>query len=77
MRHPIRHLVPVAVLATVLALVAGCGGGNGVSELPKAQPPTTSPTPVDPDVTVAGVDATDLDVSNAAGSSPGVNLSFA
>ncbi len=77
MRHPIRHLVPVAVLATVLALVAGCGGGNGVSELPKAQPPTTSPTPVDPDVTVAGIDPTDLDVSNAAGSSPGVNLSFA
>ena len=77
MRHPIRHLVPVAVLATVLALVAGCGGGNGVSELPKAKPPTTSPTPTDPDVAVAGVDSSDLDVSNAAGSSPGVNLSFA
>jgi hypothetical protein len=76
MRHPTRHLVPVAVLVTVLGLVAGCGG-NGVSELPKAKAPSASPTPVDPDVSVAGIDPSDLDVSNVAGSSPGVNLSFA
>src|SRR3954469_8844972 len=76
MRHPIRHLVPVAILAIVLALVAGCGGG-GVSALPKAQAPSSSPTPVDTGVVVEGVDATDLDVSDTAGSSPGVNLSFA
>jgi hypothetical protein len=68
--------VPVAVLVTVLALLAGCGG-NGVSQLPKAQAPSSSPTPVDPDVSVAGIDPSDLDVSNVAGSSPGVNLSFA
>ena len=75
-RHPKRHLVPVAVLVTVMALVAGCGG-NGVSQLPKAQPPSSSPTPTDPGVTVAGIDPTELDVSQATGTSPGVNLSFA
>ena len=76
MRHPTRQLVPVAVLMTVLALVAGCGG-NGVSQLPKAQPPSSTPTPTDPGVAVAGIDASDLDVTDATGSSPGVNLSFA
>jgi hypothetical protein len=76
MRHPTRHLAPFAVLVTVLALVAGCGG-NGASELPKAQAPSSSPTPVDPDVKVAGIDPSDVDVTNVAGSSPGVNLSFA
>lgn len=75
-RHPLRRLVPVAVLTTVMALVAGCGG-NGVSELPKAQPPSTSPTPTDPDVSVEGIDPSDLDVTDTTGSSPGVNLSFA
>src|SRR4051812_41121678 len=76
MRHPIRLLAPVAVLATVLALVAGCGT-NGVSALPKAQPPTTSPTPTDPSVAATGIDSSDLEVTDTVGSSPGVNLSFA
>jgi hypothetical protein len=77
MRHPTRHPVLVALLVTAFALVtAGCGG-NGVSQLPKAQAPSSSPTPTDPDVAVAGVDPEDLDVTDTTGSSPGANLSFA
>jgi hypothetical protein len=60
----------------VLALLAGCGG-NGVSQLPKAQPPSSSPTPTDPGVAVTGIDASDLSVTDATGSSLGVSLSFA
>jgi hypothetical protein len=77
MRHPTRHPVLIALLVTVFALVtAGCGGDN-TSELPKAQPPTTSPTPTDPSVAVDGIDPADLEVTDATGSAPGVNLSFA
>jgi hypothetical protein len=75
MRHPRRHRMLIAFLVVVFALVAGCGGGS--APLPKAQPPTTSPTPVDPGVTVLGLDASDLDVSDTPGISPGSNLSFA
>ena len=77
MRHPTRHPVLIALLVVVFALVtAGCGESD-VSKLPKAEPPTTSPTPVDPQVVIDGVDSQDLQVSSMTGSAPGVNLSFA
>jgi hypothetical protein len=77
MRYPTRQLAPVAVLMTVLALLAGCGAGNGVSALPKAPPPSSSPTPTDPGVSITGIDPSELSVTDATGTSPGVNLSFA
>ena len=77
MRHPTRHPVLVALLVTAFLLVTvGCGQSD-VSKLPKAQAPSSSPTPVDPSVVVDGIDAEDLEVSDMTGSSPGVNLSFA
>jgi len=75
MRHPTRHPVLVALLVTAFALVtAGCGG---TTELPKAKPPSSSPTPVDPSVVIEGVEPEDMVVTDATGTSPGVNLSFA
>ena len=77
MRHPTRHPVLAALLVLAFALVtAGCGG-NGVSQLPLAQPPSSSPSPTDPPVAVTGVDPQDLDVTDTTATSPGANLSFA
>ena len=77
MRHPTRHPVLVVLLVTAFLLVtAGCGQSD-VSKLPKAQAPSSTPTPVEPSVAIDGIDAEDLDVSDMTGSAPGVNLSFA
>ncbi len=74
MRHPSRHRVLIALLVVAFA-VTGCGGG--ANPLPKAQPPTSSPSPTDPGVAVLGLDPSDLDVSDSPGVSPGTSLSFA
>jgi hypothetical protein len=42
-----------------------------------AEPPSSSPTPTDPGVAVAGLDPADLDVTDAPAVSPGASLSFA
>jgi hypothetical protein len=75
MGHPSRHRVLVALLMALFVLVTGCGGGT--QELPKAQPPSTSPSPIDPGVKVVGLDPTELDVTDTTGVSPGSSLSFA
>jgi hypothetical protein len=75
MGHPSRHRLLAAMLVAVFALAAGCGGANNA--LPKAVPPSASPTPTDPGVSVLGLDPSALDVSNVPGTDPGSNLSFA